>query len=251
MKKFFTAKNLTRGSLFFLLTWRFLISIATIRSGEIGMTYWEEVVFLCISYSVISVTLWVNKSDLNELNIDKNFVVLFIVLGVVYSFLTPSAFGILLGVATILNFGVFFSSKSRFAKNELGTKNFFIFLAILLVLDFIYFIVVQKAKLLMSDTAIIEAVFWTNLPLIVAEEFLFRGLLWKFLRDFDLSENKIIYIQAFLFWLCHFYLTPIVFWIFLPLISILLGCLTSRAKSITPGIFLHFLHNFFSFILRY
>ena len=251
MKKFFTAKNLTRGSLFILFILRFLISFAILWSGETGIAYWEEVSFLCTTYFLISLLLWVNKSNLNETGVDKNFIVLFIVLGAIYSFLTPSKLGILLGVATILNIGTFFSSKSQYARNELGNKGFIMFLFILLALDFIYFIVIQKARLFMNDTTIIDAVFWTNLPFIVVEEFLFRGLLWKLLQDFELSENKIIFIQAFLFWLCHFYLNPIVFWIFLPLISIMLGYLRLRSKSITPGIFLHFLHNFFSFILRY
>ncbi len=251
MQKKITPNNLARGSLLFLLAWRLLISIVVYWSGKIEMPNWEEVAFLCVSYSLISITLWVNKSDLYKINIDKSFIRIFIVLGFVYSFLVPLVFGVLLGTVTMLSVGVLFSSKSCFAKSELSNISFIVCLAILLVLDFIYFIVIQKARLFASNTVFIDAVFWANPPFVMVEEFLFRGLLWKLLRDYEFSESKIIYSQAVLFWLFHFYLEPIVFWIFLPLISILWGYLTSRAKSITPSMFLHLLHNVFSFIFRY
>ncbi|MBK9210305.1 MAG: CPBP family intramembrane metalloprotease [Anaerolineales bacterium] len=181
----------------------------------------------------------------------KKFMGIFVALGFVYSFLVPLVFGILLGVVTILSTSVLFSSRSRFARGELSNIGFIIYLVVLLVLDFIYFIVIQKAELFVSNTVFIDAFFWANPPFVMVDEFLFRGFLWKLLRDFGFTENKIIYTQSFLFWSFHFYLEPIIFWIFLPLISILLGFLTSRAKSITPSIFLHLLHNVFSFIFRY
>jgi membrane protease YdiL (CAAX protease family) len=215
------------------------------------MPYWGEVAFLCIVYSLISVIMWVNKNSLYKMNIDKNFVFIFIMFGYMYSFLIPLVFGILLGMATTLSVGVFFSSESKYTKNEAGYTSFVLSLAILLTLDFVYFIVFQKEKLFLGNMSVIDVILLANPPFLLAEEFVFRGLLWEFLRDLKFSENKIMYIQAFLFWLCHLYFAPIVLWILFPLISILLGYLVSRTKSITFSLFLHFLHNFFSLLLRY
>jgi membrane protease YdiL (CAAX protease family) len=251
MQKYLTIKNLSRFSLLFLIVGRFLISIPVYRSGSVAMSYWGEVTFLCIAYSLISFLLWANKSSLYKMNIDKNFIIIFIVLGYLYSFLIPLAFGILLGTATTLTVGVFFSSESKYTKNEFGYSSFFLSLIILLILDFIYFIIIQKAKLFMGSMSVVDVIFLVNPPFLLAEEFVFRGLLWGFLRDLKFSENKIIYIQAFLFWLCHFYFAPIVLWILFPLISILLGYLASRTKSITLSLFLHFLHNFLGFVFRF
>jgi membrane protease YdiL (CAAX protease family) len=185
------------------------------------------------------------------MNIDKNFIVIFIVLGYIYSFLIPLAFGVLLGAATTLTVGVFFSSDSKYSKNESGYISFVLSLIILLILDFIYFFVIQKVTLFMGNMSVVDVAFFVNPPFLLAEEFVFRGLLWEFLRDIKFSENKIIYIQAFLFWLCHLYFAPIVLWILFPLTSILLGYLVLRTKSITFSLFLHFLHNIFSNIVRY
>lgn len=251
MLKKFSTNNLARGSLLFLLILRFLISFSISRSGKFELPSWEEDAFLCASYVLISLLLWINKADLHEINVDKNFVFLFVILGAIYTFLTPTVIGILMGAATILNTSVLLSGKSLWAKNGLDNARLVMFLLVFLVLDFIYFFAVHKARFSMGGLNFIDAIFWTNPPMIAAEEFLFRGLLWKLLRDFEYTENKIIYIQAFLFWICHFYLEPIIFWIFLPLISILLGYLVSRTKTISSSMLLHFLHNIFSFIFRY
>jgi hypothetical protein len=148
VSKIFTAKNLTRSFLFFLMVWRFLISIASYWSGKSEMSRWEEIAFLCASYSLISIMVWVNKSDLQEINIDKNFISIFIALGAIYSFLVPPVFGFLLGTATIINVGVLLSRKSKYSKSELSNANFMMFLITLLVLDFVYFIVIQRARVI-------------------------------------------------------------------------------------------------------
>ena len=108
MQKISFAKNLSYYSLSVLLAWRFFISITVYWSGKLEIPYWEELAFQCVSYSLISAILWINKSDLSEINIDKNFVFLLIILGLLYSFLIPLGFGVALGAATLLNLGVIF-----------------------------------------------------------------------------------------------------------------------------------------------
>lgn len=251
MQKLITASYLNRGLLIFLLALRLLLSFSISWSEKFVLPLWEDNISLCISYILISTLLWINRSNLNEINVDIFFIIVFSVLGVIYAFLTPLALGISIGMAAILNIYVLLTSKRLYSKNEHSRTSIFVFLLTFLVLDFAYFFLAHRARFSMGGLNYINAIFWTNPPIIAAEEFIFRGLLWKLLRDFGYTENKVIYIQAFLFWVFHFYLEPIFFWIFLPLISILFGYLVSRTKSISYSMILHFTHNIFSFIFRF
>lgn len=251
MLKIITEKNLNRGLLLFLLALRLFLSFSISWSRKVALPLWEDNISLCISYILISILLWVNRRNLHEINVGNFFIVVFSALGAVYAFLTPFALGISIGMAAILNIYVLLTSKSLYSKNEHSRTSIFIFLLTFLVLDFAYFFLAHRARFSMGGLNYIDAIFWTNPPIIAAEEFLFRGLLWKLLRDFGYTENKVIYIQAFLFWVFHFYLEPIFFWIFLPLTSILFGYLVSRTKSISYSMILHFTHNIFSFIFRF
>lgn len=83
---------------------------------------------------------------------------------------------------------------------------------------------------------------------VVFEEFLFRGLLWKMLKDLGFTERKIIATQAFLFWMAHYHLLlsgSLSFWITIPIISLMLGIVISKSKSLGLSISAHFLYNFF------
>ncbi len=251
MQKIITARNLNLGLLISLLAFRLFLSFSISWSGKFELPLWEDNISLFISYVLISTLLWVNRSNLHEINVDNFFILVFSALGAIYALLTPLAFGVCIGMAAILNVYVWLTSKRLYSTNEHNSTSIFIFLLTFLVLDFAYFFLAHGARFSMGGLNYIDAVFWTNPPIIAAEEFLFRGLLWKLLRDFGYAENKVIYIQAFLFWVFHFYLEPVIFWIFLPLISILFGYVVSRTKSISYSMILHFTHNIFSFIFRF
>jgi membrane protease YdiL (CAAX protease family) len=95
--------------------------------------------------------------------------------------------------------------------------------------------------------AVQTALINVNIFTVIFEEFLFRGLLWDYLSARSLQSGKVIAIQALLFWLAHI---PSVFdewfffWITLPFVSVMLGVLIYRSKSLTVTITTHFLYNF-------
>jgi membrane protease YdiL (CAAX protease family) len=84
-----------------------------------------------------------------------------------------------------------------------------------------------------------------GLPGIVVEEIMFRGMLWMLLKNLNFSEIKIVILQAILFWISHVYAfnNLAFFWINAPMISILLGVIVWRSKSITPSTIAHILIN--------
>ena len=102
--------------------------------------------------------------------------------------------------------------------------------------------------LIISDTKISQEIHWSivRMPFVVIEEVIFRGLLWMFLKFLSWTDPKIIILQAVLFWLSHTYYmfaNPILFWIIIPIVSILLGIMVWRYKSITSSTIAHILFN--------
>ena len=79
-----------------------------------------------------------------------------------------------------------------------------------------------------------------------AEEPLFRGLLWGYLRDRDWPEKRVFAAVAVLFWIAHlYYITaaPISFWVVVPLCSTAFAYLAWRSRSIGTTMITHALTN--------
>jgi membrane protease YdiL (CAAX protease family) len=87
----------------------------------------------------------------------------------------------------------------------------------------------------------------------ISEEPLFRGFLWRFLRDKGIKNIWVCLIQAGLFWAGHIYYigTDINFWIVHPLSAILLGLIVWKSKSITHSMVVHSSINTFTDYLRH
>jgi membrane protease YdiL (CAAX protease family) len=87
----------------------------------------------------------------------------------------------------------------------------------------------------------------SQIPLMIFEEGLFRGLLYVFLRDLRLDEMRSILVQALFFWLAHInylFQHPVFFWIFIPIISLILVYIVVRTKSLSISSVTHILINF-------
>jgi membrane protease YdiL (CAAX protease family) len=84
------------------------------------------------------------------------------------------------------------------------------------------------------------------IPFSIIEEAVFRGMLYMFLVDLGVSQNKTFWIQAFVFWISHInYIisSPVNFWLTIPILSLLLGYLAHRSRSLTPSAIAHILYN--------
>ncbi len=92
---------------------------------------------------------------------------------------------------------------------------------------------------------------WSMAAASIPEELFFRGFLWGFLKKSGFKENKIILIQAALFWIGHlyYYNIKITFWIIIPTSGLLLGWLTYKSKSIFPSLIVHAIYNTLNYIL--
>ncbi|MBN2115753.1 MAG: CPBP family intramembrane metalloprotease [Anaerolineales bacterium] len=83
------------------------------------------------------------------------------------------------------------------------------------------------------------------------EEIIIRGVFWGQLRRWNISDNRIVWIQGFLFWLLHPWqiLTPVTFFLTLPALILILSSLVKYSKQLFPSLISHTLINFLSPIL--
>jgi membrane protease YdiL (CAAX protease family) len=83
----------------------------------------------------------------------------------------------------------------------------------------------------------------------IPEEFAFRGLLWGYLRGLlNGDENKASLIQGLIFWFLHFdriFLSPMSFWIIIPISTLLLTLLGRFSRSVSASVAAHTVLNTF------
>jgi membrane protease YdiL (CAAX protease family) len=80
---------------------------------------------------------------------------------------------------------------------------------------------------------------------VTIEEPIFRGFLWGYLCKLGWEENKVIAVQAVLFWFLHLrsFSFLLIFLLSLPLIILTYNYLVQRSKQIFPSIISHLLYN--------
>jgi membrane protease YdiL (CAAX protease family) len=216
--------------------------------------FWMEIIkpihnltnYLYFSWSFILVGLVIiiNRDDLQRLNIDQAFVVLFAAGSIAYwrYYRWPSGWiALLVPVAIYILYkkqDFKFPRMEPIAGQTAGIVAMFFFLGLLLKHD----------SLSMRTTLALIHLFATGFPFLIVEEVTYRGLLWMFLAHLNWPAPRIVGLQAFLFWLFHatyMFTDPIFFWILVPIFSMILGLIVWRSKSITVSLFAHIFLNFF------
>lgn len=205
-------------------------------------TYWYGTILYILMVSIV----WINKNNLQNLNIDKSFVGILIIAGLVLSFFyVPPSWGIFVGLASLFLCSALRNKQFNFGKaisQNWGKNAIFIasgFLPILVN----YFL---QTKIVINSQSIFQALDVANLHGVVFEELLFRGMFWAYLLNLGISERKIIFVQALFFWIVHFqYFNRFwTFWFAIPVVSLVFGILVKRTKSLTQSTVSHFLYNF-------
>jgi membrane protease YdiL (CAAX protease family) len=212
---------------------------------------WILSVYSSATYALSVIVLWLNRNRLQELNIDANFIKIYILSGLLLIFLyLPVSYGVVVGIATALLLWSLITGKLSLGSPP--AANFQIIMLMLLALipalPAYVVIVVSARSVDLSAQAVFSALYYANLPIIVFEEFLFRGLLWKFLRDLRLSDATIVIVQALLFWAAHYQMLEsdrtFSFWVTTPFVSLILGIIVLRTRSLTLSTLSHYLVNF-------
>jgi hypothetical protein len=216
-------------------------------TSEIPSTY--SYLYISITFGLSSIVIWINSRDLEHLNIDSSFIYVFLSSGILLSLLyLPISMGLITGLFALTTFLVWRGSGINYKNNPLNYRELLIFFLVGSIPIIINYIVAFDSAFRVDRIAnhsILLAAYDSSLHLVVFEEILYRGILWMLLKDMNLDSIQIIIIQAVLFWLSHYYYfnKPIVFWIYIPLVSILYGLVVWRSKTLAPSTVMHYLYN--------
>jgi len=246
-----TGEKITFAIMFFLLFVRITDKYLVIWLFNGVKPAWYDYSYFAGGYFLIAIAIWINKKNVKNLHITKNFIRIFIFAGIFVSLLlVPAWVGLVSGIATLIILKECYSGGFVFDAREPNPRTIWemVFLFVLNLSVFITvlasFIVTPRAISWNMDS-ILSALYYADLPVILYEEVLFRGMLWMFLSSLNMSDRRIFYIQAFLFWISHYYYFshPYTFWVTMPLTALILGLMVWRSKSLVSSSIAHFLVN--------
>jgi len=252
-------EKITTGILLFLLLLRIIDQYLPVWLFGADVPDWYGYWYIGTVYILTVVIVGLNRRRLSSLNIDRPFLIALIVGGFLYLFYLPLDIG--LPVVVAAGFLLWAYQENHLVlKNTIdypsGTIHLIFISVLLALLPIVLFRPTLKEPVtLQLILASIMSIFQEQLALIAFEEVIFRGALWAYLRQLGWKESAVFFAQVFLFWIAHsrFILVEHAaysFWVTVPLVSLLLGLLAWRAKSLTPSTIAHFLFNFTSRLLR-
>ncbi|MBI5351124.1 MAG: CPBP family intramembrane metalloprotease [Chloroflexi bacterium] len=203
------------------------------------------------SFPVIIFILRLNRDRLQEMNMDRFYVCLLVIAGLIPLYKSPNIFpfnffAVITVIALIYAVYFLFSNKVKF-----GVIDFNALRMILLITGVFAGITVciagfgEAIKINLPHSGqLLDIFLFQQIPGLIYEEAMYRGMLYIFLMDVGVSKSKAFYIQAFWFWIKHMHFSlPFFFWIMLPILSLTYGYIAMRSKSLTPSTLAHLLYS--------
>jgi membrane protease YdiL (CAAX protease family) len=235
-----------------------LVVLLVLRYGDSFLSFFipnaqinpflQSMIYISI-FLLMLIAMWINKARLNALNLDKIAYMLTLMVSTILGLiLTPYIIGVILLIA--VGIFIYLGHNQRFHYSKSNLSPVYILPPVMLIflpfLIYAFFSPTFRINVT-SFGAVQTALINVNIFTVIFEEFLFRGLLWDHLSARSLQSGKVIAIQALLFWLAH--LPSVIdkwffFWVTLPFVSVMLGILIYRSKSLTVTIITHSLYNF-------
>ena len=204
------------------------------------------------SFPIIIFILKVNRDRLQEMNIDRFYMLMLVTAGMIPLYKSPYIFpynflAVISFTALIYAVYILFSNTAKFAIVDRNS-----FLKTLLIIGtlagiifwingFIHTVIKGVPNIKLSDTFVFQ-----QIPGLIYEEAMYRGVLYMFLMDVGVSKPKAFFIQAFWFSGKHIHLLlafPFFYWIIFPILSLTFGYIVMRSKSLTLSAFAHLLYS--------
>lgn len=251
-KEFGLNENISNVVLIFLLFARLADNYLAVWIFGANTPDWFRYWYSGIAYILTALIIWLNKHRLATLHIDRPFISIFIISGVLYALFLKYGVGIFVGITAGLIFLAYQTNRLVFSKPVPFSKGtgLLIFLTILLALTpaLLFWPALKSTFDFDIFITTFQQILITDLAAIVFEEVLFRGALWAYVRSLGFSERSAFYITAICFWISHYRFlalsTLYVFWISIPILALLLGLMILHSKSLTPSTISHLLFNF-------
>lgn len=92
----------------------------------------------------------------------------------------------------------------------------------------------------------------SELSFVPVEEIFYRGFLWGYLISLGWKERTAIWVQGVVFWITHIerITTPLSFFVFIPILTLILSKLRQRSNQVFPSIIAHVIINLVSAMLN-
>lgn len=204
------------------------------------------------STPLIGFVIWLNQDRLQNLNIDKTYIILLIISGL----LTLSLFRYNIFAIVAIGYFVYilFHRKIKFSHVEQPSYKLALFVigGIILLIAAVLVMINKEGSDLLAISRSIDHFFFEIIPISIFQEAIFRGVLFMYLKDINLNDSKVLFVSTALFWITHIhYLSefPVTFWIVMPAVGLLFGYLAIRSKSVSISSVVHILYNAFSELL--
>jgi len=223
------------------------------------MPIWANVILENGMYIIIGSLIWIKRNDLENFHIDKSSIIIFILSGTIFrigSSLKQSLIICLMGLLIL-----YILIKGKFQLKPRNSNANLWIIRSLYIGFFMPIILVTLSKLFISKTSTLDT--WPGLlvgftifiyelsHVAVQEELIFRGFIWGYLKNYGLGDKKILIIQAIIFWITHLnYINkPYTFWVVVPIMSLVLGLIAWRSRSITYSAITHSMFNMMRFFV--
>jgi len=218
------------------------------------------------SFVIIILLILNNRNDLSTNNIDRAAIVIIFLFSIGFRVRKIDTvinfnFELLFLMIAIAGLVVFLKAKIIPTQKIIVSRWFFlsIFAGILFSIVMIpirngfNWEVISKLNSYQSIYAIFYYIFYGIGAVGILEEPIYRGFLWGTLKNSGLNDFQSIVIQAGLFWISHMKMiqSPFSFFIIAPLISLILGLLMYKSKSIIPPLIFHIIYNAFYTVIFY
>jgi membrane protease YdiL (CAAX protease family) len=215
---------------------------------------WYEHGTQVLTYLLIGCAICIPRTSLSEWFADRAFVWLVIIAaGLEFAFYLPAGFDVFTALVGIWVLWSLKTGRLRFGPpspayvRSLGPGLLFLAPALLLCA-----LAWRNGSLHGYGVPDLGATLLAaNLPGVLAEEVMYRGLPWLFLRRFGVPVAFAL--QAVAFWLSHLndLGQPAVFWFWVPWGAIWLGLIVTRSKSLAAGTVAHFVFNVASILIKW
>ncbi|MBV6401909.1 MAG: hypothetical protein CNIPEHKO_02212 [Anaerolineales bacterium] len=232
----------------------FILIVRDVLDSSVRQTYDEQLrtlepilyaIQVLGSFPILVLVLSLNRDRLQEMNIDRFYVVLLIISGLIVLYAYRYEFLAVIGL--ICAFHILFSDKVRFGVIDFnGLRVMLLVVGVFVGVQFCMYSFSDVINISPPSSELLDRFLFRIIPGSIYEEAMYRGVLYMFLMDVGVGKSKAFYIQAFLFSFKHIsYLlvNPFFFWVGLPISSLAYGYIAMRSKSLTPSTFAHLLYN--------
>ncbi len=251
--------NINKLYAYAIISYIVVMKLIAILSSDPGQV---DAVFSNSSYALIALFVWVKINDLSEVHLERGILILLVVFGFIFRKLGIPIEVYLFPVRWLSSFAIMIAlikgwnniPRTRPQWLGVGLIASIPVLAITIMIEtfqpqpWIYANPYPSNNILFET---IRKIIFELSYVTILEEIIFRGLIWGFLIQAGWSENKVLWVQAVLFWILHFTKTPITFIITIPLITVLFSMLTKYSKQVFPSVLAHTAINAMTPIILY